>query len=312
MTIFNLINNNKTLNQKDLLLGFSMVLLTFLTTSCDEEFFSQVVEVEVPEHESLTVLNALWTSQDTLLELLVSNSLSILDQEDFTVPDDADVQLFKNDNLVGAFILNNESFKYEILLNDPLGNASGTYKIEAKVTGYNPISVEQTMPGLVEIENATFEKEGAVDPTGEKVDEYTVTFNDPPGVENYYLVQAFQIAIYVQAPGDTIFSREHIYLDSNDPTANYSELGLIFTDKAFDGNEYTMRAWDYGWWNEGGDVEIQLISLTKDKYLYLKSKEDYYNSVDNPFAQPATVHNNIVNGYGIFGLGAVDIEIIEK
>ena len=133
MTIIKLINN-RMLNPKGLSLGLILVFITFFS-SCDEDFFTQVVEVEIPEHESLIVLIGLWTSQDTLLELLVSNSLSILDNNDYTIPEDADVKLYKNDNPVGAFILNDESFKYEFLLNEPLGNASGTYKIEAKVAG---------------------------------------------------------------------------------------------------------------------------------------------------------------------------------
>ncbi|KAA3640405.1 MAG: DUF4249 family protein, partial [Bacteroidetes bacterium] len=85
------------------------------------------------------------------------------------------------------------------------------------------------------------------------------------------------------------------------------EQGLVFTDKAFDGNEYTIKGWDYGWWETVESFKLELVNLSKDGYLYLRSLEDYYNSEGNPFAQPATVYSNIENGYGIFALGAAEV-----
>jgi hypothetical protein len=280
-------------------------------SSCDEDTFSQVVDIEIPEHKSSIVLNGIWSSQDTFLSLIVSNSLSILDNEDYTVPNDAEVKLYKNEALLGDFAFDDFS-RYFLELDDVLSDEVATYKIEASFGDYEPVSVEQTMPRNVTIENAHFEADGTFDPTGEKVDEFSITFNDPPGEENYYLFRVSYIEQFVDWNGDTIRSSGMIYLDSNDPIVNYSQEGLIFTDKAFDGNEYTINGWDYGWYDQVEEFELELVNLSKDGYLYLKSLEDYYNSEGNPFAQPATVYSNIENGYGIFALGAADRVIIEK
>ncbi|MCB0652990.1 MAG: DUF4249 domain-containing protein [Saprospiraceae bacterium] len=281
-------------------------------TACDEDTFSQVVEVEIPEHRSAVVLNGFWFSQDSLLDMLVSNSLSILDNSDFTVPQDADVKLYKNGNLLGNLTLNQEIFKYQMPLNESLGAEGATYKIEAVFGDLEPVSVEQTMPGLVEIKEAKYQPEGTFDPTGEKVDEFSITFNDPPGEENYYLFRASTIEQYEDWNGDTITYRNYIYLDSNDPIAEYSEKGLIFSDKAFNGNEYTIKGWNYSWWEQVEKFEMELVSISKDGYLYLRSLENYNNAEGNPFAQPATVYSNIQNGYGIFALGASDKVLIYR
>ena len=293
-----------------LFLGAAASVLNF--SGCDEDTFSQVVEIEIPEHKESIVLNGLWTSQDSTLELLVSNSLSILDNADYTIPDDADVKLFKDGALWNNLILSEATFKYSLALDSPLGNELATYRIEAGFGTYDPVFVEQTMPGTVLIKEASYEQDGTIDPTGEKVDEFSITFDDPPGEENYYLLRVSYIEQYVEWTGDTIRYEGMIYLDSNDPITGYSEQGLIFTDKAFDGNEYTINAWNYGWFEQVELFNVELINITRDGYLYLRSLENYYNSVDNPFAQPATVFSNIENGYGIFALGAVDKVIIEK
>lgn len=288
------------------------VFMIFGLTSCDEDTFSQVVEIEIPEHRSAVVLNGFWFSQDSLLDMLVSNSLSILDNADFTIAQDADVKLYKNGNLLGNLTLNQEIFKYQMILNESLGTEGATYKIEAVFGDYEPVSVEQTMPERVEIKEAKYQVEGAFDPTGEKVDEFSITFNDPSGEENYYLFRASTIEQYEDWNGDTITYKNFIYLDSNDPIAEYSEKGLIFSDKAFDGNEYTIKGWNYGWWEQVEKFEMELVSISKDGYLYLRSLENYYNTEGNPFAQPATVYSNIQNGYGIFALGASDKVLIYR
>lgn len=294
-----------------LFLPLMLAVLLFTSTGCDEDSFSQVVEVEVPEHKSSIVLNGIWNSQDTLLQLVVSNSLSILDDDEFTVPQDADVKLFKDNTLLGNLAFNQQTFKYEYALDTPLGSSVATYRIEAAFDDYDPVSVEQEMPGTVELTEVKYEKEGTIDPSGEKVDEYTITFSDPGDVENYYIFTAFVIDKYVHTPGDTIVNKNMVYLQTNDPIASYSNRGLIFSDKAFNGNEYTLTGWDYGWWSENLEFEFRLTSISKDGFLYLKSLDAYYNSEGNPFAQPATVYNNIENGYGIFALGASDVKVIK-
>lgn len=296
---------------KNTLFFISLIMAAINFSSCDEDAFSQVVDIEIPEHQSSIVLNGFWFSQDTAVSLLVTNSLSILDNEDYTIPEDAAVKLYKNDQLVGQLDFDELAYYY-LTLDDSLGTEMATYKIEASFGDYKPVTVEQTMPGLVTIKEASFEADGTFDPTGEKVDEFSITFNDPPGEENYYLFRVSYIEQFVDWNGDTIRSSGMIYLDSNDPIVNYSQEGLIFTDKAFDGSEYTINGWDYGWYEQVESFELELINLTKDGYLYLKSLEDYYNSEGNPFAQPATVYSNIENGYGIFALGATDRLIIER
>ncbi|MCB0587767.1 MAG: hypothetical protein KDD06_20915, partial [Phaeodactylibacter sp.] len=52
------------------ILGFVLALFS----GCDTDNFSQVVDVDIPEHESRLVLNARFSSLDTGVSALVTNS----------------------------------------------------------------------------------------------------------------------------------------------------------------------------------------------------------------------------------------------
>lgn len=303
---------------KNILTVCTLLALLITQTACDEDSFSQVVEIEIPEHESSIVLNGVWSSQDITLRLLVSSSLGIIGSTEFTYPQDAIVQLYKDGNLTGDLVFNPQNKLYELAFNDILGEEESTYKIEAQFGNLKAVSAEQEMPPKVEIKSVEYEKEGAIGEFGEKMDKHIVSFVDPVGEENYYIVGAFREQkdiIYVEpSQFDTISRFDMIYLEANDPTVSWSRLGLLFSDKAFNGQTYTLRATAYTWWgnpdDESGNIEYRLMSISKDTYLYFKSLAAYEDAQGNPFAEPATVYSNVENGYGLFGLMARDTMVI--
>jgi hypothetical protein len=48
-------------------------------------------------------------------------------------------------------------------------------------------------------------------------------------------------------------------------------------------------------------IILNLQTLSKDMYLYLKSKESAEQVLNNFFTEPVQIYNNINNGIGIFG-----------
>ncbi|MCI5491108.1 MAG: DUF4249 domain-containing protein, partial [Prevotellaceae bacterium] len=48
-------------------------------------------------------------------------------------------------------------------------------------------------------------------------------------------------------------------------------------------------------------IILELQSISKDLYLYLKSMQIYERRTDDVFASPVSIYTNVRNGWGIFG-----------
>ncbi|KAA3635914.1 MAG: hypothetical protein DWQ02_09115, partial [Bacteroidetes bacterium] len=101
------------INKNIFFLLAALIVASF--SSCDEDTFSQVVEVEIPDHQSSIVLNGIWSTQDSTLELLVTTSLSILDTEAFTIPQAAEINLFTNGSLLGSLNYDEDIAQYSLM-----------------------------------------------------------------------------------------------------------------------------------------------------------------------------------------------------
>jgi hypothetical protein len=80
-----------------------------------------------------------------------------------------------------------------------------------------------------------------------------------------------------------------------------SGYGLVLSDQSFNGNTYRVRIQADNY-NQDTLPTLEVYRLTEDAYRYAVSRYAYENSVDNPFAEPVNVHNNVSEGYGYFVL----------
>ncbi|MCB9051374.1 MAG: DUF4249 domain-containing protein [Lewinellaceae bacterium] len=293
-------------------LGFVLALFS----GCGSDSFSQVVEVDIPAHESRLVLNARFSSLDTNVTVLVANSLGILDTSGYDIPEAAKVRLFRDDELLGGdFTYWPERLKFFLALDEPLGPASHLYRMEVEAPGYEPIFAEQRMPVPVPIQSLRFEKDGAIDDEGRRADGIEIQFTDPAEEENYYALEFYYDFFVVQPEGDTIVYRNSLYASTLDQVIQYGyTYEQLFTDKSFDGSSYTVSLYLYkGAIPDdivpGAGLSLRLYarlySLSRDAFLYDLSLRQYHDARDNPFAEPVTVHGNIEGGYGIFALSSV-------
>lgn len=291
-----------------------MLSLIGLASSCGEDSFTQVVEVDLPDHESAIAINALFSDLDTSLQMLVSNSLGILDTATHASMKDASVNLYKDDAMWQSFQFNPTNYRFETSLMQPL--EKGIYRLEVEAEGYKAVMAEQEMPTAVPLVKVEINEDGAISGEGERVDELIVKIDDPGGEENYYALQGYvEQHYYDQQANDTLYFRNKFYMESLDQVIQFGDrYDILLTDGAFDGRSYTLRLFtfsDLPFGQENTRVVMQLVSLTRDAYLYDRSLNQYYNSIDNPFAEPVVVHNNVDEGYGIFGLSAIEEYIVE-
>ncbi|MDD5186307.1 MAG: DUF4249 domain-containing protein [Paludibacter sp.] len=162
---------------------------------------------------------------------------------------------------------------------------------------------------------------------------YTLKFNDNANEQNFYRLVVQNIEHYTVT--DTIMhtSKDSIMTNyyfnftdvvsgnntTNDPTAiiggGYYSYNMYnaFSDELFNGKTYSLTfstnedickySPEYTYGRETPDrkeIKIYLQSISRDYYLYLKSRAAGSGG-ENFFSEPVQIHNNIVGGIGILG-----------
>lgn len=305
--------------QRNIFSFFCFATMAVLLASCTEDKFSQVVEIDLPEHTPMLSVSAEFSSVDTLLTAFVYHTYATNQQPDTSIVGDATVKLYENGNLIREFTPRQFVFpkdSYEAASTGLFAADGSTYRLEVSAPGYATVFAEQKMPKKVEIAALTVKPESVPDPDGSKLDELIVEFDDPAGEENYYLLDAIQNFCFFDGVMDTFCYNNSVYLDSFDPLLEYTVgNGLIINDKTFDGKRVTLRATSYNSLLPSSPEErviVQLVHLTREKYLYLRSLYQYQNADGNPFAEPVTVQGNFEGGVGLFSLESVDTMHVQQ
>ena len=128
-----------------------------------------------------------------------------------------------------------------------------------------------------------------------------ITFEDPALEENFYEFEVLRL------PLDSSYANS-IDIFSDDPNADMgidAYKQILLSDAGFNGKSYTVQC-GLEYESEISDDHIYVVvwrSITKDTYLYSKSVQSQIEADDfGLFAEPVTLHNNVVEGLGIFGL----------
>jgi hypothetical protein len=99
--------------------------------------------------------------------------------------------------------------------------------------------------------------------------------------------------------------------DNADPFSTdncYDGNSLLMKDVNFSGKQKVLHFFINSYelqdqTGQGGQVYkpyVKVNRITEDYFKYIKSYHVYYNAADNPFAEPANVFSNVLNGYGNF------------
>lgn len=290
-----------------------MWLCLLISTQYSCKDFSQIVEIDIPEHEPKLVTLLTATSLDSAFQVLVSNSLGILESRDTQAIEDARVSLLRDGHPIAEGIYREGTYYYELLTDAPLGTDEATYRLEISAPNFPPIYAEQKMPAAVPILSAEIELDGTIDGEGRRADEVIIEFQDPPGSNDYYAL-AMQGLRRLSEEEDSLYTAGTIFLNSNDPSFGYVynlPYNIIFSDAAFNGQKVRISTYSYDYLGEFSG-QLRLYHLSRDIYLYHRSFELYEEAINNPFAEPVTVHRNIEQGYGLFGVSSVNVVNLEE
>ena len=293
--------------------NFNLFLLIFILFffSCDLE---TVVDIDIPAHESVLVLNGRLDT-DTNVQVLVSSSVGAFDNTNPSMVNDADVILFENNIEVETLTLDTDN-TYEMELNDggwkDFGNLGSTnssidmnyyvsnyipqqdktYKIEVTHPNFNNINASTYIPNDILIYNLVIDSIS----NNDKIN-FEFSFDDDPNIENYY-------SISLKVSCSKVFEDEYGYVDeynyggrvemnSNDPSfptnsfdaleGGYSFQGerAVFNDALFNGQEKRISV-DVYTQDEYGYDEFEFKQCDTIKFIFSTFSNDaykYYNSL---------------------------------
>ena len=305
------------------ILQIAFLISLFALNACSEDFFESTVEIEIPEHIPILAVSGVLTEGYDSIRFLVTTSRSINDLSNPKPLEGANIQLFKDGNLLPAFSNNGEFF--ETVLNPSDLEPGSTYKLEVEHPDFESVSSTQIMPEKTKIDSFIFEKDGTLDEFGDISDELIIEFTDDPNEENYYMFQFIEEGVRIDSwSQDTFYFNDARYIETRDPNIVYGFNGYsgfgsgrvpMLSDASFNGKKFKaiFSSYSNDFW-QGRTTEkltAYLISISKERYFYLSSLGSYYDSDGNPFAEPVNVAGNIENGLGAFGTQSIDSKEIK-
>ncbi|MEO1256794.1 MAG: hypothetical protein AAFY41_18170, partial [Bacteroidota bacterium] len=156
------------------------LVIVFISLGCNEDSFSQTVEVNLPIHEPLPALSLHIRTGDTTGIARLGLSYGILENEPLENPP-GEIRLFRNGDLIGSSTVETNQGQFgltEIALTTAVDASLSTYQLTGELQGYPTVSVEQVMPTPVNLTDQIYTVDGGINSEGETVDEITLTIAD--------------------------------------------------------------------------------------------------------------------------------------
>lgn len=298
---------------------FYILGLIFSFSSCDFDSLDPIIEIDIPPHKPRLVVNAIWTDDGRVPEILVGLSRGVL--ENNTSPDTAKLKtirgvLLKDGTVFAAFDQSRryDFERYALTSKTVISFIPGSrYQLKVWANGIDTVSssVQIMLQKPVGI-GGNLIPDGFLTPDGFREDEMRVRIKDPANELNAYLVEG---TVYGRQGNDTIKTNGYVYIyrpAEGDITG--SDINDFYTDDVGNGSELLMR-YAGNFPKDPNEVgfnidellfmRFKVISVPREVYYHIRSVTLNENAQDNPFAEPVTVYSNMSNGVGIFGISAV-------
>ncbi len=322
---------------KKFLKYFSAVaFLMLMMPSCEE-----IIEFKGEKTEPKIVMYALLNPDDTI-SVSIAKSHAVFDVR-YTPSQitDAVVRLYRDGELIETLTYvppepcsqcpSPEHSQYESQGIKPVPGS--TYRIEAEVPGLKAVSAETSLPELVPVISIDTV-------TDSEYNTFLVTkvkFADPGAAENYYRISVTRLEGHYNGDPSLPFNPEasvNVVMSDDTYSANDDPLiapdqeedlfGIyasntynVFSDELISGKEYDLtlkisyyRKPDTTHY-EFAHFKIELHSITKAMYLYLRSYAAHMQTRDSFFSEPVLVYSNVTDGLGVVGAGVISMAVIE-
>ncbi len=278
------------------------------------------VTVNIPQRDPRLVING-WMEKNKNIEVMVGKSRNVLQPinssgnnlENYVVKNAVPV-VYENNIAIDTLIYQPSQYKYISTRNKTIRQGYD-YTIKVNASGFSQAESFTLVPSQSEIAEMKRVKNARTNSNGETEDEVTIKLNDPVET-NFYLIQIYSSS-YGSTSGQTIYCVNTTDKDiepigeNADPLSTdncYDGGRLIMKDVNFNGRQKQLRFYinSYELMDHRGSngmiyrPYVKVYRITEDYFKFVKSYSVYYNSSDNPFAEPANVFSNVKNGFGSF------------
>lgn len=302
-------------------LYFFIFILLF--ASCDI-----VVDLDIPEHERVLVVNSILTT-DSIINASISHSVGAFDASYISYVNNATVEVYEDGVLLGemdeevslSYYSSGEldsSYVYNFNQNPVAGKI---YSYEIAHPDYEAVRAETTVPASVKlnVNDVTLLSEEDY----EKHYRVRFSFNDAPE-DNFYRLRLRNPNAYYDG-FDEFESNDASIISSSgiesDGATFYGDEAL-FDDEMFNGTEkeisidfFKFKSLYYEEPDEEYEVQfiLELTSVSESYYTYIRSLRAHYDNQDHfIFAgEPVQVFTNIENGLGVLGSMSLDTMLLE-
>ena len=299
------------------------LIFTFVLISCDD--MQTVIDLEVPEHEPVLVLNGIFDT-DTNVQLVVSHSVGAFSNNTPSYINNANVLLYKNGQFIDSLFLDDDNLFYVYLLDDNSYNPSipmyyyksnyipekdAFYRVEVSHSNYPSISAETYIPGDIVLYNIDVDTTSMEDKIG-----LTFSFDDNANQQNYYRLKVFSSCSkeWVDEYGyDQEYGyRGDAYMLSNDPSFpggipwdgyTFEGAEVLFSDALFNGQQktITLDVESEFKYSQCDTVIIEFSTFSDDTYSYYNSLGDHIDKGELGLfgGEVIPVYSNVENGLGV-------------
>ena len=302
--------------KKRYLIQFILISI-FVLTACET---TEKID-DFPLRPSQLVVNCFFT-EGGVWEFQVSKSLSVLDNAQIKLIENATIKLFKDSELIDTISEPDADFWYRSESNLP--ETGHVYSIEVTAPDFDVLRANEITPKGVPVSNVSavirdsfFHEshyDGRVRYYGNVEGSFNILFSDPGGIENYYQLSIYYYdTVYYNQEDSLEFevNKTNLTISTDDPSVEEDggyNINLLISDNVFDGQDYKLDV-DFREWSalKGRQYLIELTTINRSGYLYKRSIKEYSSAVNDPFAEPVKIFCNIENGYGIFSGYATEI-----
>ncbi|MDR2682263.1 MAG: DUF4249 domain-containing protein [Dysgonamonadaceae bacterium] len=272
-----------------------------LFLGCVLSFFACEKEIKFKgdETEPQLTLNSFLTPDTTVGVHLSKSRFFLSNEAGFPNVLNAVVTLSKNGEVIETLRETGDGYyaaNYRPAIGDRL-------QLKASAPGLNPVEASADIlpaPLILSVETTN--------PSND--DNFIVTLKDPSETADYYRID-LSARFYdekndVYYTNSVYFDSDDIVFDSgvNDPFGENRNTFYVFSDELFNGKEYKLKLNVSNAYQEAKqEVYVDLQHITKDYYLYLKSRDaaGTGNEAGGLFTEPVQIYNNIRGGVGILG-----------
>lgn len=296
---------------------------SLLWSGCDEDSFTQIVEIDLPEHTPMLSVNANYkVGSDSLIvkvgQTAATNAPNVEQQ-----PQNVQIELYADGVLVPAVVtpaIHEQqsgctycpSDRHAVMhFAQPLQQGVA-YELRVQASNLQTVSAVQISPPSTLISNIKYTPEAFISPDlyyyGNKLDEVTFDLTDAANEDNYYLFQMYRkwkdcSVSYYYCSSNPVYNMDS-YQPNMEPIGG--DVGLVTQDVIFDGKTRNVQLICGSLDTLNFEVYVVAGQITQDYYKYLVSLQKYYDTNDNFLAEPVNVFTNIENGVGCFAISHLD------